>query len=65
MQELGAAWALDKPIAVLLARPELRAPVDVSSDYIIPIERLEEPEVVRHIFDLSRSTPEAGPAASK
>ena len=53
LQELGAAWALNKPIIPVLTHPELsvKPPVELSDARIVSLESLESPETVRELLE--------------
>jgi hypothetical protein len=53
LQELGAAWMLDKPIISVVTQPEVldRVPIALRKDLIIEIEDLENPETIDRILE--------------
>jgi hypothetical protein len=54
LYELGATWALDKPIVVVLTHPKMpwKMPVDISPKKIlvVEIEKLVKPEIINKIL---------------
>jgi hypothetical protein len=54
LHELGAAWALDKPIISVVTHPEVffRIPMDLREAQSVEAEYLEShPEVIKQIFE--------------
>jgi hypothetical protein len=54
LHELGAAWALDKPIISVVTHPEVlsRIPMDLREIQSVAVEYLEShPEVIKQIFE--------------
>jgi hypothetical protein len=54
LHELGAAWALDKPIISVVTHPEVssKIPMDLREVQSVEVEYLEShPEVIKQIFE--------------
>jgi hypothetical protein len=53
LQELGGAWALEKPIVPVVSQPEIlsRVPVPVDEESLIEIKDLDKPDVINHILE--------------
>jgi hypothetical protein len=54
LHELGAAWALDKPIVSVVTHPEVfsKIPMDLREVQSVEVEYLEShPEVIKQIFE--------------
>jgi hypothetical protein len=54
LHELGAAWALDKPIISVVTHPEVfsKIPVDLREVQSVEVEYLEShPEVIKQILE--------------
>lgn len=53
LQELGAAWALNKPIIVIGTNIQLlsKIPVDLSQNRFVLIDELENPEILDQILE--------------
>ncbi len=53
LQELGAAWALGKPIVPIVTHPEVfsKIPVALSHLEFVEIKDLEKPEIINHILE--------------
>ena len=61
LQELGAAWALGRPIVAVLTHQNLQVPVSTAAT--VTAEQLEDPEVVQRILTLAQPTADADAAA--
>lgn len=53
LHELGAAWAIDKPIVPIVTHPEVfsKIPVMLSQTQFVEIKDLEKPEVINQILE--------------
>ncbi len=53
LQELGAAWGLDKPIIPIVTHPEVfsKIPVSLSHLQFVEIKDLEKPETINHMLE--------------
>ncbi|MDZ7362028.1 MAG: toll/interleukin-1 receptor domain-containing protein [candidate division KSB1 bacterium] len=53
LQELGAAWMLEKPILPVVTHPQVlnKIPVELSNVHLIEVKDLEYPEIINKIFD--------------
>lgn len=53
LHELGAAWAIDKPIISIVTHPEIfsKIPVPLSQIQFVEIEDLEKPEIINQILE--------------
>jgi len=53
LQELGAAWAIDKPIIPVVTQPGLltRIPVDLKDVQVVELKDIEKPEVINQILE--------------
>jgi hypothetical protein len=53
LQELGAAWGLNKPIAVVVTHPELPVSVPIPLDAypVVELGSLEDPEAVERLLE--------------
>jgi hypothetical protein len=53
LQELGAAWALEKPIIPVVTQPEsfLKLPVQLSDTQLVSFPALEDPDTLRRLLE--------------
>ncbi len=53
LHELGAAWAMDKPIIPIVTHPEVfsKIPVSLSQIQFIEVKDIEKPEVINQILE--------------
>lgn len=53
LHELGAAWAMEKPIISIVTHPEIfsKIPVPLSQIQFVEIEDLEKPEIINQILE--------------
>lgn len=53
LYELGAAWAMGKPIISIVTDPELlsKIPMELSSNSFVEIKDIEKPEDINRIFE--------------
>ena len=63
LQEMGAAWAVGKPIVVVLAHPSLQVPLDAAAYETVTAEQLGDSEVVQRVLALGQRTAGADAAA--
>ncbi len=61
--EIGAAWALEKPFVIVRTHPEMEVNllVEVTPEYLVNLEDLDEPDVVRQILELNGAKSNAAP----
>ena len=55
LAEIGAAWALEKPFVIVRTHPamEVNLLVEVTPEYLVNLEDLDEPDVVQQIIRLN------------
>ena len=53
--EIGAAWVLEKPFVIVRTHPEMEVNllVEVTPEYLVNLEDLDEPGIVRQILELN------------
>ena len=63
LAEIGAAWALEKPFVIVRTHPEMEVNllVEVTPEYLVNLEDLGEPGVVRQILELNGARSNAAP----
>ena len=63
LQEMGAAWALGRPIVVVLAYENLQVPLEATAYISVTAEQLSDPRVVQRLLALGQRTAGADAAA--
>jgi len=61
LAEIGAAWALEKPVVIVRTHPKMEAHlrVDVTPKNVVDIDDVEEPEIVQQILELNGAKSDA------
>lgn len=50
LQEIGAAWALEKPVVLALKGVSAQSLQNWSSQFMVPLDDLDDPEVMRRVL---------------